>query len=68
MTFKTIGNDQNNRDETKKTNLENKIRSSWLGRRFWNRTFEEPKQGSDILEIRELLDEEDDDVSQSSTK
>ena len=40
----------------------------WLGRRFWNRTFEETEQGSDILEIRKLLDEENDDVSQSSTK
>ena len=36
MTIKTMDDDQNNRDETKKTNLENKIRSSWLGWRDSN--------------------------------
>ena len=36
MTFQTSQNDQDNRDKTKKTNLQNEIRSSWLGRRDSN--------------------------------
>jgi hypothetical protein len=36
MNNQTTENNQDNRDETKKTNLENKIRSSWLGWRDSN--------------------------------
>lgn len=36
MNNQTLENDQNNRGETKKTNLENKIRSTWLGMRDSN--------------------------------
>lgn len=32
MTFQTAKNDGDNRYKTKKTNLQNEIRSSWLGR------------------------------------
>ena len=39
-------NDQNNGGETKKTNLENEIRSSWLGRRDSNPRMPGPKPGA----------------------
>lgn len=62
MTFKTIGNDQNNRDETKKTNLQNEIRSSWLGKRDIFQLFENgmthENLEEDIRTIRHLLDED----------
>lgn len=44
------------RGETKKTNLENKIRSSWLGLRFRNITFTQ-EEDIDVKEIRNLLNE-----------
>ncbi len=31
MVNQTFENDKNNRDETKRTDLENEIRSTWLG-------------------------------------
>jgi len=36
MVNQTFENDENNRGENKKTNLENELRSSWLGRRDSN--------------------------------
>lgn len=36
MTNQTFENDENNRGETKRTDLENEIRSTWLGMRDSN--------------------------------
>jgi hypothetical protein len=46
MTIKTFVNDEDNRDETKKTNLQNEIRSSWLGWRDSNPRMPEPEPGA----------------------
>lgn len=43
MTFQTLQNNEDNRYEPKRTNLENELRSSWLGRRDSNPRMLGPK-------------------------
>ncbi len=43
MTNQTFENDENNRGETKRTDLENEIRSTWLGWRDSNPRMLVPK-------------------------
>lgn len=43
MTFQTIKDEQGNRGQTNKTNLENEIRSTWLGWRDSNPRMHGPK-------------------------
>jgi hypothetical protein len=43
MQFQTTANDDNKRYETKKKNLENEIRSLWLGRQDSNLRITGPK-------------------------
>ena len=46
MTFQTSENDINNRGETKRKNLDNEIRSTWLGWRDSNPRMPVPKTGA----------------------
>ena len=46
MNNQTTNNDQNNRGENKKTNLENELRSSWLGWRDSNPRMPGPEPGA----------------------
>lgn len=46
MTFQTLQNDENNRGEDNKKDLENEIRSIWLGRRDSNPRMPVPKTGA----------------------
>jgi hypothetical protein len=46
MTFQTSENDKNNRGETKRKNLDNEIRSTWLGMRDSNPRMPGPEPGA----------------------
>lgn len=59
MNNQTIKNDSDNRYDGDILELENELRSIWLGRMFWNQTFDQGVE-CDPDEIRALFDEEPD--------
>ena len=52
MTFQTSENDKNNRGKTKRKNLDNEIRSIWLGWRDSNPRMSAPK--ADALPLGDI--------------
>ena len=46
MAFQTFENDKNNRGQTKRKNLKNEVRSTWLGVRDSNPRMPGPKPGA----------------------
>jgi hypothetical protein len=59
MTFQTSKNDPNNRSDEGHSELQNELRSLWLGRQFWNQTFSDDFEVI-VEEIRQLLDQVED--------
>ena len=56
MAFQTIENDKNNRGQIKRKNLNNEIRSTWLGLGYGNITFEDSLD-FDISEIESVYED-----------
>ena len=56
MAFQTFENDKNNRVQIKRKNLKNEIRSTWLGMRDGNITFEDSLD-FDISEIESVYED-----------
>jgi hypothetical protein len=65
MTIQTNKNDPNNRGHNRENELTERLRLLWLGIRFRNIYFSDDAN-INVEEIRQLLDEEDDDVEVSS--
>lgn len=57
MAFQTFENDENNRGKIKRKNLKNEIRSTWLGKRDGNITFDDSLD-FDISEIESVYEDE----------
>ena len=58
MSNQTTQNNEDNREENKKTNLISDIRSIWSGWQYGNITFEDEDEVN-VEEIQELLDDSD---------
>lgn len=65
MDIKTIKNDPADRYVEGHFELENELRPIWLGSVFWNIYFEDEKE-CNIEEVRQLLDEIENDDEQST--
>ena len=63
MAFQTFENDKNNRCQTKRKNLKNEIRSTWLGLGDGNITFSD-ELDFDVAELDIVYEDNDEEASQ----